>query len=102
MPGKARRAYHWEPKHPRGPKPTMYHRVSVNLGTRPRRLGHSIDGGNVNTKGEKEAAKGKEQTEKEAKGSAMPAEVTVTSPGSAQIPKAKAVIGFNCVETRID
>ena len=65
MPGKARRAYHWEPKHPKGPKPTMYHRVSVNLGTRPRRLGHSIDGGNVNTKGEKEAARGKAKVVKE-------------------------------------
>ena len=64
-PGKARRAYHWEPKHPKGLKATMYRRVSVNLGTRPRRLGRSTGGRNVNTKGEKEAAKGKAKAGKE-------------------------------------
>ena len=40
-------------------------RVSVNLGTKPRRLEHSIDGRSVNTKKENEAAKEKARAEKE-------------------------------------
>ena len=43
----------------------MPQHVSGNLGTKPRRLEHSIDGGNVNTKGDKEAAKGKAKAGKE-------------------------------------
>ena len=64
-PVKARRAYRWEPRYPREPRPTMLHRVSVNLGMKPRRLEHSIDGRSVNTKEEKEAAKGKAKAGKE-------------------------------------
>ena len=43
----------------------MPHRASVNQGTRPRRLEHSTDGGNVRTNGEKEAAKEKARAERE-------------------------------------
>ena len=64
-PVKARREYRWEPRGPREPRPTMLHRVSVNLGTRPKRSEHSIDGRSVNTKEEKEAAKGKAKAGKE-------------------------------------
>ena len=39
--------------------------VSGNLGTKRRRLEHSIDGGNVNTKEGREAARGKAKAEKE-------------------------------------
>ena len=64
-PAKARREYHWEPRCPREPRPTMLHRVSVNLGMRPKRLEQSIDGRSVNIKGGKEAAKGKAKAGKE-------------------------------------
>ena len=43
----------------------MHHRVSVSQGTRPRRLAHSIDGGSVRIKEEKEAAKEKARAERE-------------------------------------
>ena len=43
----------------------MHHRASVNQGTRPRRLAHSIDGGSARTKGEKAAVKEKAKAERE-------------------------------------